>query len=98
MIGFNGVNQYQAGSQEASNKDSLRSKASIEFATMFYEQLLKQSVSDDFAGIGDTPYANMAKDIFIKKMARELADKNPGLLESLQRRGDFGNKETRIAE
>ncbi|OGC06727.1 hypothetical protein A2230_01690 [candidate division WOR-1 bacterium RIFOXYA2_FULL_36_21] len=51
-------------------------EVSLEFATIFYKEMLKESFKGDFGGFGEGHYSSMAKDFFINTLARELAEKN----------------------
>lgn len=57
-----------------------RSDVKNEFAAIFYKEILKQSFSGEFMGMSRGPYATMAKEVFIEKMARDLAEKNSSLM------------------
>lgn len=61
-----------------------RSDVKNEFAAIFYREILKQSFSGDFMGMSEGSYATMAKEVFIEKMAKDLAEKNSSLMPDIK--------------
>ena len=78
-ISFNPlIKNAQSSATPESYKDS---SAKNEFATLFYKEILQQCFKDGFLGDGEGAYTQMAKDVFVEQMAKELASKNQALIQ-----------------
>ncbi|OGC14207.1 hypothetical protein A3J90_02410 [candidate division WOR-1 bacterium RIFOXYC2_FULL_37_10] len=60
--------------------------ATLEFATLFYREMVKESLKGEFSEMDNAPYAGMAKEIIIENLAKELARKNSSFMPDIKDR------------
>ncbi len=63
--------------------------AKNEFATLFYREILKEALNDDFLQTADSPYGQMAKEMLIEQLAKDMASKNSSILPNTVRSGNI---------